>query len=316
MNFPIIEKRKIWYMFSGALVVFSLVFISFWGLKFGIDFTGGTLLEVSFLHGRPENKSLQEKLTPLGLGELTLQPSGENDLIVRLRDISEAEHQEILSVLKTEYANVPPPQAAQLEVTDVIFEKRFETIGPSIGQELRDKAMVALIVAMIFIIAYIAYAFRKVSKPVASWKFGLTAIVALVHDTILIIGVFSLLGRFLNVEVGAMFVTALLTVIGFSVHDTIVVFDRTRENLYLNRDREDFNTVVNNSINQTIWRSINTSVSTLLVLGMVYFFGGETIKYFTLALILGIIVGTYSSIFVASPILVDWYKLTLRNREE
>lgn len=308
MNFPIIQKRKIWYVFSGLLVAAAIAALSIWGVKLGIDFTGGTLMEVTFLDGQPSVRAVEEKLAPLDLGDITAQPAGEHDMILRFRDITEDEHQQILNILKNEFASVTPPEAAALEIEDVIQENRFETIGPSIGQELAEKALVALVVAIIFIILYIAYAFRKVSQPVASWKFGVTAIIALVHDVFIITGVFAVLGQLADVEVGAMFVTALLTILGFSVHDTIVVFDRTRENLFLNKGREEFDVVVNTSVNQTLWRSVNTSVSTLLVLGAVYFYGGETIQYFTLALILGILIGTYSSIFVASPVIVDWYR--------
>lgn len=304
MNFAIIKSRKIWYGFSLALMVASIMAVSLWGLKFSIDFTGGTLIEVTYLDQRPTIAEIQDNLNQLDFGDITLQPTGENDLIIRLRDLSEDEHQELLRTLGQ--------NSEMSQDSSSLRENRYESVGPIVGQELKDKAVAALVVAIIFIIVYIAYAFRKVSQPVASWKFGVTAIIALIHDTLIIVGVFAFLGKFLGVEVGAMFVTALLTILGFSVHDTIVVFDRTRENLFVNRSREDFSEIVNKSVNQTIWRSINTSVSTLLVLVSVYFFGGESIKYFTLALILGIIVGTYSSIFIASPLIVDWYKLSLK----
>ncbi len=316
MNFQIIQKRKIWYSISGGFFLAALLALSFWGLNLGIDFTGGTLVEVDFLHGRPSIEAAQNKLTPLELGDIAIQPAGESEMILRLRDITEDEHQEILTVLKNEFANVPPPEAENLTISEVITENRFETIGPSIGQELASKAVSALVLSIIFIIFYIAYAFRKVSEPVASWKFGVTAIIALVHDVTIITGVFAVLGYFLNVEVGAMFVTALLTILGFSVHDTIVVFDRTRENLFNTKNREEFEDIVNVSVNQTIWRSINTSVSTLFVLSTIYFFGGESIKYFTLALMMGIFIGTYSSIFLASPVIVDWYEIGLKKKKK
>ena len=306
MHFQIIKKRKIWYIFSGLLVAASIAALSLWGLKLGIDFTGGTLMEVHFAANNPSIEQVQTELAVLDLGDITLQPAGDNNMIIRLRNVTEGEHQEILATLKNSFAQDDLPESVK--------ENRFETIGPSIGQELGRKAASALVISIIFIIFYIAYAFRKVSQPVASWKFGVTAIIALVHDVLIITGVFAVLGNFFNVEVGAMFVTALLTILGFSVHDTIVVFDRTRENLFSNKNREEFGAVVNKSVNQTIWRSINTSVSTLLVLGSIYFYGGESIKYFTLALILGILIGTYSSIFLASPVIVDWYKLGLKKK--
>ena len=170
---------------------------------------------------------------------------------------------------------------------------------------MKSKAVKSIIIVLLFIVFYIAYAFRKISKPVASWKYGISAIVALTHDILIITGVFAVLGHFMRVEVDSLFVTALLTILGFSIHDTIVTFDRTRENLFKNDDKP-FEEIVNISVNQTIVRSLNTSVTTLFVLLAIYIFGGESIKNFVLALILGVIIGTYSSIFVASPLLVIW----------
>ncbi len=287
-------------MFSSIAMVIAIVSLATWGLRLGIDFTGGTLMEIEFLQSVPEGTQVQTVLQDgMDLGDVAVQPAGDNGMILRFRTITEAEHQQVLGELTANFG----------EEEYGFVEQRFETIGPSIGQELAQKALWALIVSIVFIVAYIAYAFRKVSKPVESWKFGVTAIIALVHDVTIITGIFAILGQFMGVEVGAMFVTALLTILGFSVHDTIVVFDRTRENLMHNKDREAFDVVVEQAVNQTIWRSINTSVSTLLVLVAIFVFGGESIKFFTLALILGILIGTYSSIFIASPIIVDWYRV-------
>jgi preprotein translocase subunit SecF len=190
-----------------------------------------------------------------------------------------------------------------------INEVRFDSIGPVIGKELQRKAVIAIILVLAGIIVYLAYAFRKITGGlVSSWAFGVNAILALIHDVLITIGFFAILGYFFKVEIDTLFVTALLTVIGFSVHDTIVVFDRIREGLKKHYG-EVFENIVNNSINETIVRSINTSFTTLLVLVALYIFGGETIRYFALALIFGIIVGTYSSIFVASPLLLIWYNI-------
>jgi preprotein translocase subunit SecF len=186
-------------------------------------------------------------------------------------------------------------------------EDRFETVGPSISTELREKTFYAIGVVVIAIILYIAWAFRSVSEPVRSWKFGVSAIGALVHDVIIPTGIFAVLGRFAGVEVDILFVTALLTILGFSVNDTIVTFDRIRENL-LKRKHDSFELIVNDSVNQTITRSINTSVTTLLALLAVYIFGGDTTRTFILTLMIGVVVGTYSSLFLASPLLVEWYK--------
>jgi len=190
----------------------------------------------------------------------------------------------------------------------LVIEERFETIGPVIGEEIKKKAWVAIFFTVIAIVLYIAYVFRKVSKPVASWKYGIAAIVALVHDIVIITGLFSILGHFFGTEVNSLFITALLTILGFSVNDTIVVFDRTRENLNKHYS-QDFEKIVNDSVNSSITRSVNTSLTTLLILLALFFFGGETIKDFVLALIAGVVVGTYSSIFVASPIIVSWNKM-------
>ena len=189
-------------------------------------------------------------------------------------------------------------------------EKSFSSVGPTIGNELKQKSYYAIALVLLAIVIYIAWAFRRVSRPVASWKYGVAAIIALLHDVIIPTGVFSALGHFLGYEVDVLFVTALLTVLGFSVHDTIVVFDRIRENL-LKREGS-FEDIVNYSVNQTMTRSINTSATVMLVLLAVYFFGGESVRNFTLVLILGVFFGTYSSIFIASPILVVWHKLAGR----
>ena len=196
---------------------------------------------------------------------------------------------------------------AQAGLTPNIEELRFDSVGPSIGQELKRKSLYAIITVLIAIVLYIAWAFRKVSKPVASWKYGMTAIIALFHDVMIVLGVFAVLGRFLDMEINTAFVAAILTVLGYSVNDTIVVFDRIRENLP--RSDEDFESTVNISVNQTLRRSINTSLTTLLVLLSIFFFGGTTIRDFVLALSIGVFIGTYSSIFLASPVLVVWEKL-------
>ncbi len=302
MHLKIIQHKYIYFTISGLLVVASVVLLLWWGLKLGIDFTGGTLVELSF-EQRPAAHQLELDLqqSQLNLDEVKIQPAGEKELIIRTKVLSEDEHQALLGWLKEKFGE------------DKIRENRFESIGPVIGQELKDKAVVAIIIVLLMIVLYVAYAFRKVSRPVASWKYGLAAIIALAHDVLLVVGVFVVLGRLMNVEVGILFVTALLTVLGYSVNDTIVVFDRVRENL-IYRPKETFVETVNHSVNETLLRSINTSLTTLLVLLAVYLFGGTTIKYFVLALMIGTIAGTYSSIFIASPLLVVWHELTHRKK--
>ncbi len=304
--FPFIKYRKIWYSFSLLLIAISIAALSLWGLKVGIDFTGGTLMEVEFSQTRPVPTEIKNVLAELNLGNVSIQPVDQNRAIIRLRDVSEEEHQQILSKLKEKFST---------DENSGVTEIRFESIGPAIGRELRDKAITALSIAIIFIILYIAYAFRKVSYPVQSWKYGIVAILALAHDILITTGIFAVLGYFYNYEINILFITALLTILGYSVNDTIVVFDRTRENLFHQKNKE-FSEVVNLALNQTLVRSINTSFTTLLVLFAIFLFGGETIKQFVLALIIGTIIGTYSSIFIASPLLVDWYNLSKRKRSK
>ena len=294
----IIGKKYTFLTFSAILVVLSLAAIAQWGLKLGIDFTGGSLLEVSFATEAPSIDAIQNALRPLALDTIVVQPVGDQDIIIRMKHIDEETHQKILRALSS------------LAPAGSVTELRFDTIGPTIGQELRSRSILAIVLASAMIIIYIAWAFRSVSKPVSSWKYGVVAVLALVHDVTIPPGVFAILGRFYGVEVDALFITALLTVMGFSVHDTIVVFDRIRENLRKLKKPEPYEETVNRSVNETIVRSINTSCTVLLVLCAIFFLGGETTRYFSLVLILGIIFGTYSSIFVASPLLVVWHKLT------
>ncbi|MEA2098204.1 MAG: protein translocase subunit SecF [Patescibacteria group bacterium] len=206
------------------------------------------------------------------------------------------------------------PIMASGEENSKIKEKRFDSIGPVIGNELKSTAVIAIIIALFAIVFYIGWAFRKVSRPVSSFKYGIIATITLFHDIIITLGVFAVLGHLYNVEIGIPFIAALLAILGYSVNDTIVVFDRTRENL-IKFGHDDFENVVNKSVNETLIRSLNTSFTTLLVLITLYLFGGETIKYFIIALIVGISAGTYSSIFIASPLLVTWQKWSLRRQK-
>ncbi len=290
---PIIKNRKIFFAFSGLLVIASILALILWQLNFGIDFKGGSLTEVEWIGSRPNNQEVQESLLSLDLGDMNIQATGDKGTILRFKDVDEQTHQTILNILKEKFGDLE--------------EKRFESIGPVIGAELKKKALWSMSVALIAILVFVAWAFRKVSFPVKSYRYGIIAVVALFHDVLITIGVFSVLGHFYGVEVGIPFVAALLTVLGYSVNDSIVVFDRIRENLLSHRARdEEFSKTVGQSLKQTITRSINTSLTTLLVLFAIFFFGGATIKFFALALIIGVALGTYSSIFIASPLLVAW----------
>jgi len=311
-NFKIIQKRNIWLGISGALFAVFLTALLVWGLKFGIDFTGGSLLEVKYMSERPTVSQTETTLADLKLSSLIIQPVGEQGMLLRFQETSEETHQAVISKLTDSVPSAPLANSGQdssgqarVENQDnSIEELRFESVGPSIGAELKVKSLWAMFFALIAMLGYITYAFKKVSKPIASWKYGLAALVAMFHDSIITIGIFAVLGKFYGVEINIAFVAAVLTVIGYSVHDSIVVFDRVRENLP--KSDLDFAGTVNTSLNQTLLRSLSTSLTSLLVLVSIIIFGGETIRTFALALAIGIFAGTYSSIFVASPILVVW----------
>lgn len=298
----IIANRKIFYMFSGALFAASIVSFLVFGMKQGIDFTGGSLLEIEIVSsGAVSQSDIQKTLEKLDLGNILIQQTGERGFLIRFKHIDEETHQRILAELKKQSSG--------------ISEKRFDAIGPVIGKELKQKAVYSLVLVLTLIVLYIAWAFRRVSKPVSSWKYGVVAVIALFHDVIIPVGVFSVLSKFGYAEADTLFVTAVLTILGFSVHDTIVVFDRIRENLKNNPGlKTDFETIVEKSVKETIVRSINTSFTVLLSLLAVFFLGGESVKYFILVLILGVVFGTYSSIFIASPLLVTWNKWGLRKK--
>jgi preprotein translocase subunit SecF len=295
--YKIIQRRKIYLSISIALCAASIIALSLWGLKFGIDFTGGSLLEVQFSSAKSVTE-IQDKLQDLNLSSLTIQPTANNRAIVRFQDTSEETHQNTIKKLK--------------ELDSSLGELRFDSVGPSIGQELKSKAFNSIVLALLVIIIYIAFAFKKISKPVASWKYGVAGVVALFHDVLITVGVFSVLGHFYGWEVNSTFVAAILTILGYSINDTIIVFDRTRENLP--KSEEDFENTVNRSVNQTLTRSINTSFTVLLALLAILIFGGASLRDFALALCVGIAFGTYSSIFIASPIVTIWEKHRQRSR--
>lgn len=275
----------------------SLLALLTFGLPMGIDFTGGTLLEAQFEKEGITNQMLQEALAKpeLNLGNVSVLSTDEGGkFLIKMKNIDEQTHNDAKFALKEQLGNFE--------------EVSFTTIGPTIGKTLQEKAFVAIIVAILVIVLFVAYAFRKIPKRLNSWKFGLIAIVTLVHDVLITVGVFSVLGAFVGFEVNIFFITALLTIVGYSVNDTIVIFDRIRENLKKWGKDETFADLTNRSVTESLARSVNTALSTLFTLLALYFFGGESIQYFALALIVGISLGTYSSIFVASPILVMWQK--------
>ncbi|MFH1620961.1 MAG: protein translocase subunit SecF [Patescibacteria group bacterium] len=295
----IVKNRILFYIFSFFLVGGAIACLAVFGLKQGIDFTGGTMMSVRF-ENRPGALDVESKISEFNLGSITIQPVGDTDMNIRMKTIDEDVHISILEALNTNFG--------------ATTELQYNAIGPSVGVELRQKSMSALVIVFIAILCFIAYSFRKVSTPVQSWKYGLLVIMSSFHDVIIPIGLFALLGKFQNIEVGTPFIAAVLTIMGYSVNDTIVVLDRVRENLQ--KMSGAFEDIVEKSIKQTMLRSLNTSLTTILTLSAVYLFGGESIKYFALALIVGIITGTYSSIFVVSPALVTWYRLSRRKERK
>ncbi len=296
MKLPIIKNRSVWFTVSGALIVASLAILLLMPPKFGIDFTGGSLMELEFAN-RPSTVQVSDVVTSLQLGNSVAQTEGDKQMLVRLTTLDEPTHQKVLSAFKEKFGDVT--------------EHRFESVGPTVGNELRAKALYSIGLVLLGIALYIAYAFRKVSRPVASWKYGLvTLIVGILHDVLLPLAAFALLARFAHAEVDSAFVAAILTVLGFSVHDTIVVFDRIRENLL--RSGGNFEEIVERSVNETISRSINTSLTATLPLISIYFLGGASLHAFAFTLIIGLAAGTYSSIFLASPMLVAMQKKSSR----
>lgn len=293
----IVTHRKFFYILSSLLIVASFASLALWGLKPGIDFKGGSLFEITYPDGKPEKAEVEDALKPLAV-DASVRPTRENGYIIRMKDLTDAEQNSVR-------------KAVSFEGKQKVVEERFDTVGPLLGKEAIGKSVVAIALVILCIVLFITFAFRKVSLPVASWKYGVITIVALLHDVLIPTGAFAILGHYAGFEVDTLFVTALLVVLGFSVHDTIVVFDRVRENLRVShelRDKKHFEQIVGESIAQTFVRSINTSLTTVIALIVLYIIGPEITKHFSLALLIGIVAGTYSSIFIGSPLLVTVQK--------
>lgn len=297
-TFNIIGWRYLWLGFSGLLVLSAVLGIAAFGWRQSIDFSGGTLWR--FQIGEAANLDELQRVFTNDLGwpdlHLTLA-AAQQTILARLPVLDEAKHQAAVRTLKAKWP--------------AFQELSFESIGPSIGAELRRNALFAIVAVLVGISLYIAFAFRKVARPVSSWKYGLVTLLTLFHDVLIPAGLLTYLGRLQAVEIDSNFVVALLVVAGFSVHDTIVVFDRIRENLTRERGKMDFGGVVNHSINQTLARSVNTSLTLILVLLAILLVGPVTLRYFIITLLLGTTIGTYSSIFVASPLLYLWQRWSL-----
>lgn len=290
--YDIIGKRKIWLTLSAVLILAALVAIGVFRFREGIDFKGGTLW--NFAAGQnPDTQMIQSVITSgIGSQDVRVTTDSAGAVTVRMPEISEVQHAALRDTLKSKISSFD--------------EQSYQSIGPSVGNALRTKAVTALILVLIGISLYIAFAFRKVFRPVSSWKYGIITLLTLVHDVAIPAGVLAVLGHYKNIEIDTNFLVALLVVMGFSVHDTIVVFDRIRENLLKERSKASFEEIVNTSVNQTLGRSINTSLTLILVLLALYFAGPASLHYFILTLLVGVTTGIYSSIFVASPLLIIW----------
>lgn len=299
-NFDIVGSRKLWYVVSTLLILPGILSLFVWHLNVGIDFKGGSLLQVAFKQTRPDIELVRTSVKEAGATGATVQTTGDQGIIIRYPNLenadSSATKDKIVTALKK----------------DGILDgskTSFENIGGSVAKATTSNAIKAVVIASIAIIFFIAWSFSAVPKPASSWRFGVTAIVALAHDLLFVVGAYSIIGHFFpQIEVDALFITALLTILGFSVNDTIIVFDRIRENLRRMPGKL-FSEIANISLNQTLARSINTSTTVLIVLVSLLLVGGESIRNFILALTLGVAIGTYSSIFNASPLLVTWQNL-------
>ena len=290
--FDIIGRRNIYFLISGLMILPGLIGLAIWGLKLGIDFTGGSLVEVR-LGSNPASAQVRSVFVDAGLTDVSVITGSTTDALgktylIRTKTIDAGTKSDLLAKLGSAYGP--------------LTEDRFESVGPVIGRETATNAFLAVIGASVLILLYLSYAFRQVPNP---WRYGACAVFALLHDVVLVVGLWSILGRLFGLEVDALFVTAILTVVGFSVHDTIVVFDRVRENVS-RFPGEMFERIVNFSVNQTLDRSINTSLTVILTLTALLLLGGATIRGFVLVLLVGIVSGTYSSIFNASCLLVVW----------
>ena len=290
----IIRHRNIFFALTGVITAVALGLLITFGLHAGIDFTGGTLVQVAYEESRPAPALIEEALQGADIKGYSVREAGEKDYIVRMPNLSDLQRSSLAEILSG-------GDAYRGEIS------QLNEVGPTIGTEIRNKALIALALVLLCILLFIAFAFRKVSQPISSWIYGLIALVTLVHDVIIPVGFFALLGYLTGAQVDTLFVTAVLTVLGFSIHDTIVVFDRVRENLRVNHEhnrKEDFADVAGRSLGQTFVRSINTSLTVLFTLLVLYFIGPASTRDFALTLLVGITAGTYSSIFLATPLLV------------
>ena len=289
--FDIIGRRHRYFLLSGLIILPGAIALILWGLRLGIDFTGGSMLEIRT--AQPASPAqIREVFAQHGLPDASVitavEATSGSSFLIRTPTIDTPKKNEVLSDVREKFGTVT--------------EDRFESVGPVVGGETTRRAILSVIAASVCILVYLSWAFRQVPRP---WRYGACAVIALVHDVLVVLGLWAILGRFFGLEVDALFVTAVLTIVGFSVHDTIVVFDRIRENVG-RFPGETFERIVNFSVNQTLDRSLNTTLTVLFTLTALLLIGGVTIRNFVLVLLVGITSGTYSSIFNASCLLVVW----------
>lgn len=289
----VIGRKNVFLGIAVSMVGAALVSVLLFGFRQGVDMSGGVLVKFSVAEEPPVAELENVLRTGLGAGDVRVSRDPANGIwSARYPAAAETDHAKLAETLKEKY-----PSWEELS---------YQTTSPSVGKELRRKSLTAIVLALLGVSLYIAFAFRKVYRPVSSWKYGIVTLITLFHDVVIPAGLLAALGKYQGVEIDGNFVVALLVIMGFSVHDTIVVFDRIRENLSLDRGKTEFGEVVNVSVNQTMARSINTSLTLIFVLLALYFAGPATLKYFILTLLVGVSVGVYSSIFVASPLLYVW----------
>lgn len=300
----VVTYRKLFYALSVAIIAVSVFAMVSIGFNFGIDFKGGTITQVSYSSARPDQTLIRSEVDKLDIGAYVLQPAGADGYILRTRELTVEEKEPFLKALT-------------LGGKSTTTVEKYDSIGPVVGSELKNKAYASIAVVILGIVLFVTYAFRKVSEPVPSWKYGLATIVALIHDVIIPTGIFVIYTKFTGAEIDILFVSAILSVLGYSVHDTIVVFDRVREHLRINKEErktEEFDITVGKSVSETFGRSINTSLTIFLVLLVLFLIGGSSTRDFAFILLVGVVVGTYSSIFIASPLLVTFGKMQSKKK--
>ena len=292
-----IKPAKFFLTLSAILVLGSAVLLVKPGLKLSIDFTGGTLMEIT-VPAETTREQMEELMNTFeseqSLGNVAISPTKEGSMIMRMRNLSNEEHLALRSHIEGTLGE--------------ITERQFTTIGPTVGETLKKRSLWALSIAAVAIILYIAFVFRKVPRKLSPWRFGIIAVITLLHDIMITVGIFVIISQYTAFEFDTLFITALLTILGYSVNDTIVIFDRIRDNLSVLEHREEFTETAERSLRQSVTRSLNTSISTLIMLSALFFLGSESIRWFVLTLIVGAIIGTYSSLFLATPLLVYWRK--------